>query len=92
MTFTMAEFVSILGLVVTIVGLFSTMIWKLYTQIRANKTDLDAFKLEVATHYVSSSNMSSIKEDLIRSEERTLSAIQGLTARFDKFLTRHNGD
>ncbi len=87
---TWGEVFSILGLIVTVISAGGGLTFMLYRQIRAVKTDLDAHKLEVATKYVQSEHLTQMKEDLIRTETRTLSAIQGLSERFDRFLTRQD--
>lgn len=70
-------------------GVFSAIVWGVYKQIREVKDELDAHKLEVARNFVSNVHLNGIKEDLIRSEERTLAAIIGLAERFDRFLNRN---
>jgi len=87
---TWGEIISFFGVMLTLISLLGGVIFALYRNIRSVKTDLDAHKLEVATRYVQSEHLNSFKEDMIRSETRTLSAIQGLAERFDRFLTKQD--
>lgn len=86
---TWGNVIAILGMLISGAGLVSGLFFALYKQIRQNKTELDEFKLTVARDFVSSSHLTGMKEDLIRSEERTLAAINNLAERFDRFLSKN---
>lgn len=85
---TWGNVIAFLSVSVSGLGIFSGIIFAVYKQIRTVKTDLDEHKLEVAKNFVSNSHLNGMKEDLIRSEERTLAAINGLAERFDRFLNK----
>lgn len=86
--FSWGELFSALGLLFTVVVGVTGAIFAVYRQIRSVKTDLDSFRLEVAKDYVNAKHMNDMREELIRSETKTLAAIQGLAERFDRFLDR----
>ena len=80
--------IAMIGVMISGIGLVSGLFVALYKQIRQNKTELDEFKLHVARDFVSNIHLNGMKEDLIRSEERTLAAINNLADRFDRFLAK----
>jgi len=80
--------IAMIGVMISGIGLVSGLFVALYKQIRQNKTELDEFKLHVARDFVSNTHLNGMKEDLIRSEERTLAAINNLADRFDRFLAK----
>ena len=87
---TWGEVFSAIGVTLTLISLFGGLVFTLYRRISSVKAELDQFKLEVAKEYVGSDHLTEMKADLIRTEERTLAAIQGLAERFDRFLTKQD--
>ena len=87
---TWGNVIAIAGVIISLFSVGSGIFLALYKQIRGNKTELDEFKLEVARSFVSNTHLNGMKEDLIRSEERTLAAINNLADRFDRFLAKNS--
>lgn len=88
MTLTLPELISLLGLLVTIVGIFGTIIWNLWKKVMEDSKSLDDFKLDVARRYASFEHINSLETKLLVSEERLHGSIKNLTERIDRILTR----
>lgn len=84
------EVISAVGLMMTIVTVISGFIFAMYRQIRSVKTELDAFKLEVAKNYVGVEQLNQMQQQNIRSEERMIAAINKLGERIDQFMSTFN--
>lgn len=85
---TWGNIIALISVMISMTGLVGGVIFAIYKQIRAVKSDLDSYKLEVSRDFVSNNHLTGMKEDLIRSEERTLAAINNLAERFDRFLSK----
>lgn len=93
------ELISFLAFILALASGFGKIIWDMSQKIIANSKELHAkldavdkdltdFQLEVAHKYVNSEHLAKLQSDLIRTEERTLGAINALTERLDRFLTQ----
>jgi len=96
---TLPELLSILGLAVTISGIFGTVLWNLWRKVMDNSTqvavtkqhftdELNAFKLEVAEKYVASTRLADMEQKMLLSEERLHSSLENLSSRIDRLLER----
>lgn len=96
---TLPELLSILGLAVTISGIFGTMLWNLWRKVLDNSTQvavtkqhmadqLSTFKLEVAEKYVSGHRLADMEQKMLLSEERLHSSLENLSSRIDRLLER----
>jgi len=63
MTISLAELLTILGLIVSIVGIGTTILWNLWKKVIANGESLSAFKLKVSEEYVKKQDMKQAFED-----------------------------
>lgn len=93
------ELISILGLAVTVSGIFGTVLWNLWRKVMDNATkvalakqhltdELNSFKLEVAEKYVASTRLADMEQKMLLSEERLHSSLENLSSRIDRLLER----
>lgn len=91
------ELVAILGLVATVSGIFGTILWNMWTKMSSNAEEIKEgqrqqtkeladFKVEVATKYVSTSQLNDLEQKIILGEDRMLAAITTLSNRVDRLL------
>lgn len=96
---TLPELLSILGLAVTISGIFGTILWNLWRKVIDNTAavakidqkhsdELNMFKLEVAEKYVASTRLADMEQKMLLSEERLHSSLENLSSRIDRLLER----
>lgn len=96
---TLPELLSILGLAITVSGIFGTVLWNLWRKVMDNSTqvavakqhftdELNGFKLEVAEKYVASTRLADMEQKMLLSEERLHSSLENLSARIDRLLER----
>lgn len=99
MTITLPELLSILGLAITLSGIFGTVLWNLWRKVMDNSTavkvshqalsdELHEFKLQVAEKYVSGNRLADMEQKMLLSEERLISTMGNLTSRIDRMLER----
>ena len=88
MTFTVTELIGIFGVLLTTLGLFTTIIWNLWKKVIENSTSLSNFKLEVAEKYVNSQRLMDMEQKMLLSEERLHSSLENLSSRIDRLLER----
>ena len=93
------ELISILGLAVTVSGIFGTLVWNLWRKVMDNASavkishqqlsdEIHEFKLTVAQKYVSSSRLADMEQKMLLSEERLHSSLENLSSRIDRLLER----
>lgn len=85
---TMGNIIALMGVFLSGVSLVGGLIFGIYRMIRSVKTELDAYKLEVARNYVQSAHLVGLKEDMIRSEERMVAEMRNLGERFERAVDR----
>lgn len=96
---TLPELLSILGLAVTISGIFGTVLWNLWRKVMENSSQvavakqhftdqLNSFKLEVAEKYITASRLVDMEQKMLLSEERLHSSLENLSSRIDRLLER----
>ena len=99
MTISLPELLSILGLSLTISGIFGTVLSVLWRKVMSNSTevavvhqklsdDLSSHKLQVAERYVSSTRLADMEQKMLLSEERLISSMGNLASRIDRMLER----
>lgn len=92
MQITFAEFIAAFGVSVTLLGIFSTIIYNLWRRITALSDDIGKYKLHVAENYASVKHIAGMETKLIASEERMLGELRALTARIDRLITKMDRD
>jgi hypothetical protein len=96
-TITLTQLFTILGFAATVSGILGGMIRSLWKKVIQNteaiavshqelSDHISAFKVEVANKYVAGEQLAEMKQEMLVSEERTLGAINNLTARIDRLL------
>ncbi len=99
LSISLPELISILGLAITVSGIFGTILWNLWRKVMANSTavavshqelsdNLNTFKLQVAEKYVSGNRLADMEQKMLLSEERLISSMGNLTSRIDRMLER----
>tara|TARA_R110000772_G_scaffold30806_12_gene76537 strand:+ start:10276 stop:10599 length:324 start_codon:yes stop_codon:yes gene_type:complete len=99
MSITVAELLSLLGLLLTGSGIFGTIIWTLWrkfseklevlhAKIIIEGDDLLEFKLQASEKYATFAHIQAAENKFLRSEGRLLDALASLTTRIDKLLAR----
>lgn len=92
LSFSLAEIISILGLVLTFCVALGSLLLNMWRKVVKNAEDLSTFKLEVATSYVTSKQVVSIEQKLVASEARLVNTLENLTSRIDRLLDRYDTD
>lgn len=87
-TLSIGEVIAFFGLLISALSVFGGMLFALWRKIVKNAEDLATYRLYVAERYASIEHISGMEQKLIASEERTLAAINNLTSRIDRMLTR----
>lgn len=88
MEISFGEFIAAFGVSVSLLGIFSTIIFNMWRRIIRNADEFAAYKLHVAENYASQKHLVSMETKIIASEERTLNAINNLSERLDRLITR----
>lgn len=87
-TLSIGEVIAFFGVLISALSVFGGLLFALWRRIVKNSDNLSSYKLYVAERYASIEHISGMEQKLIASEERTLAAINNLTSRIDRMLTR----
>ena len=98
-TISLPELISILGLAVTVSGIFGTLIWNLWRKVMDNSSavkvshqalsdEIHKFKLTIAENYVNGTRLADMEQKMLLSEERLHSSLENLSSRIDRLLER----
>lgn len=88
MSISFPELLTILGLILTGLGIFGTVLWNLWRKVISNAENLAEFKLKVAQEYVASHRLADMEQKMLLSEERLHSSLENLSSRIDRLLER----
>jgi hypothetical protein len=88
MSISFPELISLLALLVTLTGVFSTILFNLWRKVIYNSERLSEFKLVVAEKYAANHRINDMEQKILLSEERLHSSLENLSSRIDRLLER----